>query len=151
MVLVEKTPSLGGRVSQLYKYFPKLCYPTCGLEINLKRLKMNKRIRVLTLAEVSAVTGKSGNYTATVKKPLEGIKIAGYVGCQTNRPFGVLGESFENPKYLDKLVETVGGIPLEKYEEKVTCCGTRLHSASPRKARHKSRRSSSQPTITART
>jgi len=24
-----------------------------------------------------------------VKKPLEGIKFAGYVGCQTNRPFGV--------------------------------------------------------------
>jgi len=66
-VLVEKNPSLGGRVSQLYKYFPKLCHPTCGLEINLKRLKANKRIRVLTLAEVSAVTGKPGDYTATIK------------------------------------------------------------------------------------
>jgi quinone-modifying oxidoreductase subunit QmoA len=66
-VLVEKNPSLGGRVSQLYKYFPKLCHPTCGLEINLKRLKANKRIRVLTLAEVSAVTGKAGDYTATIK------------------------------------------------------------------------------------
>ena len=43
-----------------------------------------------------------------VKKPLEGIKIAGYVGCQTNRPFGISGESYENPKYLDKLVETLG-------------------------------------------
>ncbi|MHB1141506.1 MAG: CoB--CoM heterodisulfide reductase iron-sulfur subunit A family protein [Sulfuricaulis sp.] len=67
VVLVEKNPSLGGRVSQLYKYFPKLCHPTCGLEINLKRLKANKRIRVLTLAEVSAVTGKPGDYTATIK------------------------------------------------------------------------------------
>ena len=44
-----------------------------------------------------------------VKKPLEGIKIAGYVGCQTNRPFGIAGESYENPKYLDKLVDTLGG------------------------------------------
>jgi heterodisulfide reductase subunit B len=61
-----------------------------------------------------------------VKKPLEGVKIAGYVGCQTNRPFGVVGESFENPKYLDKLVETVGAEPLEKYEQKVTCCGGAL-------------------------
>jgi quinone-modifying oxidoreductase subunit QmoA len=67
VVLVEKNPSLGGRVSQLYKYFPKLCHPTCGLEINLKRLKANKRIRVLTMAEVSAVTGKAGDYTATIK------------------------------------------------------------------------------------
>jgi len=39
--------------------------------------------------------------------PLGGIKIAGYVGCQTNSPFGIDGESFENPKYLDKLVETI--------------------------------------------
>ena len=29
-------------------------------------------------------------------KSLEGIKFAGYVGCQTNRPFGIDGESFEN-------------------------------------------------------
>ena len=44
-----------------------------------------------------------------VVKPLDGIKVAGYVGCQTNRPFGIAGESFENPMYLDKLIETVGG------------------------------------------
>jgi quinone-modifying oxidoreductase subunit QmoA len=67
VVLVEKAPSLGGRVSQLYKYFPKLCHPTCGMEINLKRLKAQKRIRVLTLAEVKSVSGKAGDYTATVK------------------------------------------------------------------------------------
>jgi heterodisulfide reductase subunit B len=69
-----------------------------------------------------------------VVKPLEGIKIAGYVGCQTNRPFGVDGESFENPKYLDKLVETMGAEPLEKYEEKVTCCGGALAFSEPEKS-----------------
>ncbi len=67
VVLVEKNPSLGGRVSQLYKYFPKLCHPTCGMEINLRRLRGNQRIRVLTLAEVGAISGKPGDYTATVK------------------------------------------------------------------------------------
>lgn len=69
-----------------------------------------------------------------VVKPLEGIKIAGYVGCQTNRPFGVAGESFENPKYLDKLVETVGGEALEKYDQKVTCCGGALAFSEPEKS-----------------
>ncbi len=67
VILVEKSPSLGGRVSQLYKYFPKLCYPICGMEINLRRMKANKRIRVLTLAEVQAITGAAGDYTATIK------------------------------------------------------------------------------------
>jgi quinone-modifying oxidoreductase subunit QmoA len=67
VVLVEKNPSLGGRVAQLYKYFPKLCHPTCGMEINLRRLKANKRVRVFTLAEVTAISGRPGDYTVTVK------------------------------------------------------------------------------------
>ncbi|GMR19863.1 MAG: CoB--CoM heterodisulfide reductase iron-sulfur subunit B family protein [Gammaproteobacteria bacterium] len=71
-----------------------------------------------------------------VKKPLEGIKIAGYVGCQTNRPFGVDGESFENPKYLDKLVETMGAEPVEKYDQKVTCCGGALAFSEPEKSQN---------------
>ena len=69
-----------------------------------------------------------------VVKPLEGMKIAGYVGCQTNRPFGIEGESFENPKYLDKLVETLGGEPVEKYDKKVSCCGGALAFSEPEKS-----------------
>ena len=69
-----------------------------------------------------------------VKKPLEGIKIAGYVGCQTNRPFGIAGESFENPKYLDKLVETMGAEPIENYDKKVSCCGGALAFSEPEKS-----------------
>ena len=42
VVLVEKTPTLGGRTALLYRYFPKLCHPTCGLEINLRRIKSNR-------------------------------------------------------------------------------------------------------------
>ena len=49
--LVEKNPYLGGWVAQLNQYFPKLCPPTCGLEINFKRIKDNPRIKVLTMAE----------------------------------------------------------------------------------------------------
>jgi len=67
VVLVEKSPALGGRTALLYRYFPKLCHPTCGLEINLRRVKSNLRLRVLTLAEVTAIAGSRGDYTATVK------------------------------------------------------------------------------------
>ncbi len=67
VILVEKNPSLGGRVSQLYKYFPKLCFPTCGMEINLRRIKANRNLRVMTLAEVTAIEGAAGDYTATLK------------------------------------------------------------------------------------
>ncbi len=69
-----------------------------------------------------------------VVKTLEGVKFAGYVGCQTNRPFGIDGESFENPMYLDKLVETVGGEALTSYDQKVTCCGGALAFSEPEKS-----------------
>ena len=69
-----------------------------------------------------------------VVKPLEGVKFAGYVGCQTNRPFGINGESFENPVYLDKLVESVGGEAVTAYDQKVTCCGGALAFSEPEKS-----------------
>ncbi|HFC98554.1 MAG TPA: FAD-dependent oxidoreductase, partial [Thermosulfurimonas dismutans] len=50
--LVEKEPTLGGRVAQLRYYFPKLCPPTCGLEMNYRRIKTNPRITVYTMATV---------------------------------------------------------------------------------------------------
>ena len=65
--LVEKNPYLGGRVAQLNQYFPKLCPPTCGLEINFRRIKDNPRIHVFTLAEVEKVDGSAGNYDVTIK------------------------------------------------------------------------------------
>ena len=65
--LVEKNPYLGGRVAQLNQYFPKLCPPTCGLEINFKRIKDNPRIKVFTLAEVEKVTGVPGSYDVSIK------------------------------------------------------------------------------------
>lgn len=67
VVLVEKRAYVGGRVSQLYKYFPKLCHPTCGLEINQRRAKMNPNLTIVTMAEVTNIEGEAGNYTATVK------------------------------------------------------------------------------------
>ncbi|MGD8911134.1 MAG: FAD-dependent oxidoreductase [Candidatus Thiodiazotropha sp.] len=67
VVLVEKRPYVGGRVTQLYKYFPKLCFPTCGLEINQRRAKMNPNLNIITMAEVTDIKGEAGNYTASVK------------------------------------------------------------------------------------
>ena len=68
VVIVEKAASLGGRVAQLNKYFPKLCPPTCGLEINFQRIKKNPRIRFYTLAEVEHISGQPGDFTVRVKQ-----------------------------------------------------------------------------------
>ena len=66
--IVEKEAYLGGRVAGFYKYFPKLCPPTCGLEINFRRIKKGHRhLKFFTLAEVENVSGQAGNYHVTIK------------------------------------------------------------------------------------
>lgn len=65
--LVEKRPYLGGRVTQLNRYFPKLCPPNCGLEINFQRIKRNPNLTLYTMAEVTSISGEAGNYNVTVE------------------------------------------------------------------------------------
>lgn len=98
------------------------------------QLEMTNKTPIRHMAEVLIEDIGYDTIKQGVKKPLEGIKIAGYVGCQTNRPFGIDGESFENPLYLDKLVENLGGESIESYEKKVQCCGGALAFSEPEKS-----------------
>ncbi|TAN42378.1 MAG: CoB--CoM heterodisulfide reductase iron-sulfur subunit A family protein [Nitrospirae bacterium] len=83
VVLIEKTPFLGGRVTQLNKYFPKLCPPNCGLEINFRRIKNSGDITFHTLAEVEKISGQEGNFdvTVTVKPRFVNDKCTGCNAC----------------------------------------------------------------------
>ena len=67
VLLVEKSPTLGGRTTLLYRYFPKLCHPACGLEINLRRLKGNRNVRVMTMTEMVKIEGRRGDYSVTLR------------------------------------------------------------------------------------
>jgi quinone-modifying oxidoreductase subunit QmoA len=66
--LVERSSHLGGRVAQLARYFPKLCPPLCGLEINFQRLRDNRLIHLLTLSEVAQIAGEPGGYEVTINR-----------------------------------------------------------------------------------
>ena len=57
IVLIEKEPFLGGMAIKMNRYFPKLCPPTCGLELNFKRIRNNPRIRVFTHACLESISG----------------------------------------------------------------------------------------------
>jgi quinone-modifying oxidoreductase subunit QmoA len=48
VVLLEREPTVGGRALRNRQYFPKLCPPACGMEINFKRLERSPRVRVHT-------------------------------------------------------------------------------------------------------
>jgi len=62
VVLIEKEPYLGGNVSHFNNYFPKLCPPACGLEINYRRIRSNPRISYYTGAEMKDFTGEEGDF-----------------------------------------------------------------------------------------
>jgi quinone-modifying oxidoreductase subunit QmoA len=67
VVLVEKEPFLGGMAIRMNRYFPKLCPPTCGLELNFKRIRNNPRIRVFTQAAPGSISGTEGDFKVTVR------------------------------------------------------------------------------------
>ena len=68
VLLVERQPSVGGRVAQMYQYFPKLCPPLCGLEINLRRLRAHPHIDCWTLTEVVSVEGNPGRFRVQLRR-----------------------------------------------------------------------------------
>ncbi|MDP6777100.1 MAG: CoB--CoM heterodisulfide reductase iron-sulfur subunit A family protein [Candidatus Latescibacteria bacterium] len=73
VLLIEKTPYVGGRVASSNQYFPKLCPPSCGLEINLRRVKTSPRIQCMTLAEVEKISEGPGSYQATIRRTPRGV------------------------------------------------------------------------------
>lgn len=67
VVLVEKEAYLGGRVMRMHRYFPKMCPPSCGFEINIRRIRQNARIAVHTLATVEEISGNAGSFKARIR------------------------------------------------------------------------------------
>lgn len=67
VILVEKEAYLGGRVMRTHRYFPKMCPPTCGFEVNVRRIRRNPRITVHTLATVEEISGSAGDFTVKIR------------------------------------------------------------------------------------
>jgi quinone-modifying oxidoreductase subunit QmoA len=67
VTLVEKLPYLGGQVARINEYFPKLCPPYCGLEINFRRIRNHPDIEIFTATTVEELSGSAGNFKALIK------------------------------------------------------------------------------------
>jgi len=57
-----------------------------------------------------------------IARPLKGLKVAGYVGCQSVRPYGEY-DSKERPKVHDEILKAMGAEPV-KFPKKMQCCGS---------------------------
>ncbi|MFX1571502.1 MAG: FAD-dependent oxidoreductase [Promethearchaeota archaeon] len=87
--LVEKTPSIGGRMAQLDKTFPTLDCSLCILAPKMVEVLRNPNIELMTYHEVQKVTGKTGDFNVTVlKKPryIDESKCKGCGDCASKCP-----------------------------------------------------------------
>ncbi|MBM3325367.1 MAG: CoB--CoM heterodisulfide reductase iron-sulfur subunit A family protein [Calditrichaeota bacterium] len=66
VMLVEKEHYLGGQVARMHRYFPKLCPPLCGMEINFRRIKNNTLITALTGAAPAKIASAGSGYQVEV-------------------------------------------------------------------------------------
>jgi len=64
-----------------------------------------------------------------VVKPLKGLKVAPYYGCQIVRPYATF-DNQENPQTMDKLLRAVGAEVVD-YPMKTKCCGGSLTGTLP--------------------
>ena len=66
--LVERLPSIGGRMSQLDKTFPTLDCSSCILTPKMADVPRNPRINLMTGTEVLSVEGEPGAFHVTAGK-----------------------------------------------------------------------------------
>ncbi len=76
VVLVERDPSVGGRVLKNHQYFPKMCPPACGMEINTRRLAKSPHVRVLVRTELIGAAPTGAGWRVTLRRRAEHVTAA---------------------------------------------------------------------------
>jgi heterodisulfide reductase subunit A-like polyferredoxin len=79
--LVERSPSLGGRMAQLDKTFPTNDCAMCILSPKLVTASRHPNIELMTLSEVKKVEGEPGNFKVTVLRHPRYVDESKCVGC----------------------------------------------------------------------
>ncbi|HAK88666.1 MAG: hypothetical protein A2077_01670 [Nitrospirae bacterium GWC2_46_6] len=67
VLLIEKNLFLGGKAAELHRYFPRMCPPSCGMELMFSKIKNNTNVHVLTSAEIDTIGGSPGNFEVLIK------------------------------------------------------------------------------------
>jgi heterodisulfide reductase subunit A len=104
--MVEKQPSIGGRMAQLSKTFPTLDCAPCILSPRMVDVAANPNIALYTGTEVVGFTGTPGNYGVRVRVGPRGVdskKCIGCAKCEKVCPVKTLNE-FEECLYERKAI-----------------------------------------------
>jgi len=81
VILVEKEPSIGGRMAQLSETFPTLDCSQCILTPKMVLAARHPNIKLLTYSEVTGIDGYVGNFKVTIKKKPRYIDVDKCTAC----------------------------------------------------------------------
>ncbi|HOV04420.1 MAG TPA: CoB--CoM heterodisulfide reductase iron-sulfur subunit B family protein [Kaistiaceae bacterium] len=103
-------------------------------------LQYDDNLRVRHVAEVFVNDVGVDKIAEKVTNPLTGLKVAGWVGCQTVRPFaateaGGKYDTHDRPDFLDDFTRACGAEAVE-YETPTNCCGGSVAVMSPDRTLH---------------
>ncbi len=79
--IVEKKPTIGGKMSQIDKTFPTLDCSACILTPKMVDVAQNEKIHIYSYSEVAAVKGFVGNFDVTIKRKARYVKEELCTGC----------------------------------------------------------------------
>ena len=79
--IVEKEPTIGGKMTQIDKTFPTLDCAACILTPKMVDCAQNEHIHIYAYSEVEAVKGFVGNFTVTIRKKARYVDAAKCTGC----------------------------------------------------------------------
>ncbi len=98
VVLVEKTPSIGGVMAMLDKTFPTLDCSACILTPRLSEVSRHPNIELLTYSEVIGLRGTAGDFRARILKKARKVKdnCSGCGDCVPHCPIEVPNEFDQN-------------------------------------------------------
>ncbi|MBU0702083.1 CoB--CoM heterodisulfide reductase iron-sulfur subunit A family protein [bacterium] len=96
VMLVEKEPSIGGRMAQLDKTFPTMDCSACILTPKMVAVAQHKNITLQTYAEVVKVNGYVGNFEVQIRRKARFVSMEKCIGC------GVCTEKCPSKKALSE-------------------------------------------------
>ena len=97
--------------------------------LEVEDLKYRGSITVRHMLDVLANDFGPDVIAANVKRPLTGMTVAPYYGCQTVRPYGTFDDS-QQPWSMHGILEALG-VEVHHHLCEATCCGTSLLTTKP--------------------
>jgi heterodisulfide reductase subunit A len=107
VILVEKEPSIGGRMAQLDKTFPTIDCSACILSPRMVDVAQHPNITLYTYSELESVDGFVGNFDVVIRKKaryVDETKCTGCLECTAKCPEKNIPNEFDNGQAMRRAI-----------------------------------------------